>query len=120
MQSIAQEIVAGEYDAILLMGPPGCGKTRLCQDLVSTLRGAYGDNYACHVAHSAAIAVNIGGQTISYAFHYGKWAGQGHYIEGAEEAVADMKVIALEEAQAAGCFALEDLCDHKFRAHQQV
>lgn len=73
-------------------------------------------------AHSAFVALTIGGRSISYHLNYGFWADAPHhrYLSGKELSVAALQLIAIEETQQAGPHMLDDVARRLRTAHVQV
>lgn len=121
LQDIYSDLSSGEFDALILLGPPGCGKTQICRRLVAGMNASL-HRSACLCAHSAQVAVNIGGETMAHAFKYGFWQNgpQFQYLSGQYVEPAQYKLIVLEETQAAGTHMLSDMATRLRKAHEQV
>lgn len=110
-------------ECLLVLGPPGCGKTGFCRRFVEAANaGDDSGKTACLCAHSAMIAATIGGRTLARHLNYGKWAPAParQYVDGASAAVAAFNYIVLEEAQAAGVHTCVDVSERALTACRQV
>lgn len=121
VQDLTRITLQPDVDAVLLLGPPGCGKTHILGRVIRALNHHL-LGCACLCAHAAAIAVHIGGRSIAYHMNYGMWAPapRNCYTDGKEAHVSGYQVVAVEEAQASSTHMWSDMALRLWTADQQV
>jgi len=105
VQDLFDAISEGPYNAIYVLGSAGCGKSWALKQLHRMGEQRYGKSGAAHCANSGRVAVNVGGNCMTFGTRLKYGAHRPHeavrYTDLATaRGVADVKLLLVEEATA--------------------
>lgn len=100
MQEVFAVLADGAYDAVILLGPGGCGKTVLGENVHGRAVITFGEEGAARCAQSGRHAANARCMTLARRFRYGSYMQRAQIylnLQAADE-VAQIQMLIIEEA----------------------
>lgn len=103
MQDLLTALTSGTYNAMIMLGSGGSGKTVACKSMHALAKEQYGEARAARCANSGRVAVNASCETFARRFRYGSHAARetpAYADPKVATEIAGIKVLIAEEATA--------------------